>query len=141
MSEMKLLAASIFILVICIQSFASWIIIAEYAINKDYITRNLCVNKERPKLHCNGKCQLAKKLASEENQNSSDSSNCAKISVDLIYFQQAFPMNIISPAKDLDESFASYNHSLVSCYLLLYSIRLALKLLVPFISYSFQKLN
>jgi len=109
---MKLLAASIFILVICIQSFASWIIIAEYAINKDYITRNLCVNKERPKLHCNGKCQLAKKLASEENQNSSDSSNHAKISVDLICFQQAFPVNIISQETNLDESFASYKHSL-----------------------------
>jgi len=109
---MKLLAASILILLICIQSFASWVIIAEYAINKDYITRNLCVNKERPKLHCNGKCQLAKKLAAEENQNSSDSFNHAKISVDLICFQQAFPANIISQEKNLDESFASYKHSL-----------------------------
>src|SRR5215207_1735534 len=108
---MKLLAASILILLICIQSFASWIIIAEYTINKDFITRNLCANKERPKLHCNGKCQLAKKLASEENQNSSDSSNHAKISADLICFQQAFPVNIISQEKNL-ESVACYNHSL-----------------------------
>ncbi|CAM3356099.1 hypothetical protein FLLO111716_05970 [Flavobacterium longum] len=37
--------------------------VAEYVINYDYISTKLCVNKEKPKLQCNGKCQLMKKLA------------------------------------------------------------------------------
>lgn len=33
-----------------------------YITNKEYIARELCVNKAKPKLHCDGKCCLAKKL-------------------------------------------------------------------------------
>ena len=37
--------------------------VAGYVINYEYISTKLCVNKEKPKLQCNGKCQLMKKLA------------------------------------------------------------------------------
>ncbi len=37
--------------------------VIEYAINYDYISKVLCVNKEKPKLQCNGKCHLTKELA------------------------------------------------------------------------------
>ncbi len=42
----------------------------DYAINKDYIVKNLCENRKKPKLNCNGKCHLMKQLkkASAENQ-------------------------------------------------------------------------
>ena len=56
------------------QTFSKWLLVAEYAINKDYIAKNLCENRSKPKLHCNGKCQLAKKLAAEEEQSSKSSS-------------------------------------------------------------------
>ncbi|MEO9512131.1 MAG: hypothetical protein ABJN84_17950 [Flavobacteriaceae bacterium] len=39
--------------------------LAEYALNYDYIVENLCENKEKPMLNCNGKCFLAKQLAKE----------------------------------------------------------------------------
>ncbi len=39
--------------------------IAEYIVNYDYIVKNLCENKERPTLKCNGKCYLTKQLARE----------------------------------------------------------------------------
>jgi hypothetical protein len=67
---MKKITGSILILLVLVQTFTSWVIVAEYSINKDYIAKNLCENKTRPKLHCNGKCQLMKKLAEEEKQNS-----------------------------------------------------------------------
>lgn len=41
---------------------------AEYFMNKSYIARVLCVNKNKPKMHCNGKCYLARKLKEEEKQ-------------------------------------------------------------------------
>jgi hypothetical protein len=37
--------------------------VLDYAINYEYITKVLCVNKATPKLKCNGKCQLMKELA------------------------------------------------------------------------------
>ena len=37
--------------------------LVEYAVNYDYISGVLCVNKNNPGLHCNGKCYLSKELA------------------------------------------------------------------------------
>lgn len=40
----------------------------DYLINKEYIAENLCENKEKPELQCNGKCHLKKEVqkAAEE---------------------------------------------------------------------------
>lgn len=42
--------------------------IAEYIANYDYIVNVLCENKDRPQLHCDGKCYLAKQLAKASEQ-------------------------------------------------------------------------
>jgi hypothetical protein len=42
--------------------------IAAYEINKDYIAKNLCVNRARPSCCCKGKCFLQKKLIADEEQ-------------------------------------------------------------------------
>ncbi|HJW15675.1 MAG TPA: hypothetical protein VJ499_01065 [Flavisolibacter sp.] len=90
MSEMKILAAILLSLVILLQSFSKWIIMADYEINKNYISKNLCINKKRPKLHCNGKCQLMKKLAEEEKQNSTNGNDQGKVkSQDIVFFHSA----------------------------------------------------
>ncbi|WP_234650268.1 hypothetical protein [Dyadobacter sp. CY356] len=40
----------------------------DFHVRRDYIVANLCVNRNRPQLHCDGKCYLAKKLAALEEQ-------------------------------------------------------------------------
>ena len=40
--------------------------LVEYVINYDYISKVLCINKDKPELRCNGKCQLMKKLQQQE---------------------------------------------------------------------------
>jgi len=47
------------------QTFSGAFIKLGYIINPDAFAK-YCVNKARPKLHCNGKCQLAKKIKEEE---------------------------------------------------------------------------
>ena len=37
----------------------------EYLINYDYISEELCENKTKPQLECNGKCYLAKQFEAE----------------------------------------------------------------------------
>jgi len=37
--------------------------VVDYLVNYDYVSKVLCVNKDKPMLHCNGKCHLMKELA------------------------------------------------------------------------------
>jgi len=39
-----------------------------YQANKAYIGKELCENRDRPQLHCDGKCILAKKLKKAESE-------------------------------------------------------------------------
>jgi hypothetical protein len=83
---MKILAVILFSLVTLLQSFSKWVIMADYEFNKEYISKNLCINKKRPKLHCNGKCQLMKKLAEEEKQNAPGNNSQGTIKFqDIVY--------------------------------------------------------
>ena len=37
-----------------------------YEINKSEIIENFCVNKEKPKLHCEGKCHMKEMMLTQE---------------------------------------------------------------------------
>ena len=42
--------------------------VIDYLLNKDYIAKNLCINKDKPKSCCKGKCHMVKQLQ-KTNQN------------------------------------------------------------------------
>lgn len=44
------------------QSLVKIGILTWYELNKEYVANNLCENRSKPKLHCNGKCYLNKQL-------------------------------------------------------------------------------
>jgi hypothetical protein len=52
-------------------SFSKGIMWLEYQANKEFISKNLCINKFKPLLRCKGNCQLMKRMAEEEKENSS----------------------------------------------------------------------
>jgi hypothetical protein len=37
-------------------------IVASWWLNREYVARVLCINRDKPQLQCNGKCHLAKQL-------------------------------------------------------------------------------
>ena len=45
-----------------LQSFSKVLIVIDYQANKAYIMEFLCINRDKPQLGCEGKCQLSKKL-------------------------------------------------------------------------------
>ena len=49
----------------------------DFEIRRDYIVANLCENRNRPMLNCNGKCYLAKKL--KEQQQKQDQQTSEKV--------------------------------------------------------------
>ena len=54
------------------QSLSSLLVVAGYELNRDFITKNFCVNKAKPSLHCNGKCHLKKELSKEQDNETSN---------------------------------------------------------------------
>lgn len=64
--------------------------VIEYVVNYDYISKVLCVNKEKPKLQCNGKCHLMKELAkNSENENPiSTNKKIASQETAVVFFQE-----------------------------------------------------
>ncbi|MBL0145252.1 MAG: hypothetical protein IPP48_05380 [Chitinophagaceae bacterium] len=61
----KQLTASLLLLAFVIQMFSGQFIKLDYYLNTAAYAKN-CENKAKPKLHCNGKCQMMKKLKQEE---------------------------------------------------------------------------
>lgn len=50
---------------ILIQTFSDVIIVVHYELNKQYIIEHFCVNRDKPEMHCDGKCHLKKQLQAE----------------------------------------------------------------------------
>ncbi|WP_207420466.1 hypothetical protein [Desertivirga brevis] len=65
------LTAFILILTLLSANFSRFFIYAGFAANKHLIASALCENRDKPQLHCNGKCYLMKKikLAEEKEKN------------------------------------------------------------------------
>ena len=47
-------------------NFQHLFIYAGFELNQKYIAENLCVNKDKPWLHCNGKCYFMRKIKQAE---------------------------------------------------------------------------
>lgn len=53
------------------QNSGRLIVLAWFKLYQPEIVRTLCENRDRPQLHCDGKCVLAKKLAAADQQQQS----------------------------------------------------------------------
>jgi len=59
------ITATVLLMAFVAQTFSAPFIRLDYFFNQADYARN-CVNKARPMLHCNGKCQVMKKIKEEE---------------------------------------------------------------------------
>ncbi|WP_172284647.1 hypothetical protein [Chryseobacterium sp. LAM-KRS1] len=62
---MKLFISIFIIFIIAIRPVLP---LVNYAINYDYIVKNLCENRDKPQSTCKGKCYVEKELAKTEKQ-------------------------------------------------------------------------
>lgn len=63
----KQIAAFLLLVAILAQTYSKGFVMAAYYSNTAAYAKN-CINKATPKLHCNGKCQMMKKLKQEESR-------------------------------------------------------------------------
>ncbi|MDQ1090421.1 hypothetical protein [Siphonobacter sp. SORGH_AS_1065] len=50
------------------------LILMDFELRHDYIASELCVNRDKPQLHCDGKCYLAKKLKAAQDSEEKEAS-------------------------------------------------------------------
>lgn len=63
--------------------------LVEYAVNYEYISKVLCINKEKPAMHCNGKCHLMKELAkASENEKPLSDKKVTAHESETLFFQE-----------------------------------------------------
>jgi hypothetical protein len=63
-------ATILFLFLVVAQTFSKGFLIAGFTVNRDYITRKLCVNRLDPISCCKGSCFLKKSLQDDEDKQS-----------------------------------------------------------------------
>ena len=60
------------------------VVVMHFKLNQKAITEQFCINKNKPELHCNGKCYLNKELQETENTDSEKILNTKNF--DLVFY-------------------------------------------------------
>ena len=113
---MKKLIAIFALIGIVLQTFYQVVIVAQFYANQDYIAKNLCENRGKPQMHCDGKCCLKKKLAKTANEQAPNSHNQKSTQqVNLFYADTRFEITHFSPVT-FPATYFSYNDLGTSCF-------------------------
>jgi hypothetical protein len=82
---MKLISVTILLICITAATFSKWILIASFELNKKYVARELCINKNNPASHCHGSCFLNNQLNNEEKSNGPVNTGKEKFEIQLFF--------------------------------------------------------
>lgn len=75
------------------------LIYLDFELRHDYIVKNLCINKSRPQLNCDGKCYLAKRIAAAQEKEQQEAERnfisklCETVAEPIRPFHAALPEN------------------------------------------------
>lgn len=72
---MRSFLAYILLFSVMLPTISPWGTIAYFHLNREYIAKVLCENRQRPELKCNGQCYLAKKLKQQEDNKDKETTN------------------------------------------------------------------
>jgi len=64
--------AYLLIIVLITANFSRFFIYAGFELNRNYIATKLCENRDKPWMHCNGKCYFMKKIKQAEEKEKND---------------------------------------------------------------------
>ena len=66
------ITAAFLLFSVVLQVFGQGLLVVQFYANRNYVARNLCINRSRPKLKCDGLCQLSKKLKEDSRKEESN---------------------------------------------------------------------
>lgn len=89
----------------------------EFYTRRNYFAQVLCINKDKPEMHCNGSCALAKKL---KEANQTENSNLP-IKIDFTVYPIGFVTEFVLPLNEREDITLKkqpfYTALSYSCYL------------------------
>jgi len=94
----------LFLTVTLVYVFSQVVIFVDYTINKEYIAENLCENKDKPEMQCNGMCHLKKELIKDEERKTDEPK--APVVIQLVLFSTTEAISICT-APEIDEAHSS----------------------------------
>jgi hypothetical protein len=115
---LKQVTTYILALLIFLQPFSKIWIYVSFKINQEYIAKNLCENRAKPVMKCNGKCQLMKKLKQADKDEQKQAPQTLKDKSEVLYCYQ--PTNLTIGEKksfrDKKQNFGDYKFQYSSSY-------------------------
>src|ERR1700733_11717055 len=85
----RYIIAFTFTALFCIETFGNLFMVAGYYINTPAYAAN-CINKDNPQMHCNGKCQLQKKLNEENNKDKQNTDRRNDVGIEVLSSKSFF---------------------------------------------------
>ncbi len=68
---MRFFAVTILLIALLAQNCSRYMLMLGFELNREYIAKNLCENREKPRSCCKGKCFLKKQLAKTDKEEGS----------------------------------------------------------------------
>ena len=84
---LKQLAVIFLLTAFAVQTFDKAVVVFNYYSNTAAYAKN-CENKAKPMLHCNGRCQMMKKLKQEENKDKQNPERRSENKNEVLYFSK-----------------------------------------------------
>ena len=109
---------AVLLLAFTVQTFNQGLIVFGFYANQDAIAKKLCVNKAKPKMHCNGKCQLMKKLQEEERSDKENSERKIENKTDIVFIKGSYTSMHCEMKYEIQNIFSLYKEPVVSIYLI-----------------------
>ena len=90
-----------------------------FKFNQQYIAANLCINRFKPSLHCNGKCYFMRKLKQAEDNDKKQAAKNSSSRLEMSFIQQPFTISFSEPViiDALSAGFPVFNYQYTSRYL------------------------
>ncbi|RZK29385.1 MAG: hypothetical protein EOO61_20720 [Hymenobacter sp.] len=100
-------------------NFSRFFAFAAFEANQNYIAQNLCVNKSRPWLHCNGHCYFMKKVKQAEENEKKEAAKDNLNRLEVSFFQEPFLFSFPAPVlvESNTGSFPKYTYQYSNRYI------------------------
>jgi hypothetical protein len=86
-----------------------WIYVS-FKINQDYIAKNLCENRSKPKMYCKGNCLLMKKLKQAEQEEQKQIPQIAKEKTEFLYCHSLANFSFLKSVYLIKKELSSFDH-------------------------------
>lgn len=104
---LKQLTAWLLIFSVLTVNYSRLFVYAGFKLNQSYITAKLCENRDKPFLHCNGRCYLIKKIRQAEDKQNNPESQAQKNLFQDVYFVTNFFHNSTLWSVGIENAFPS----------------------------------